>query len=353
MRPVCRRFLYCAICVLFLCAGILLGTFLWQMPALAAIDQENDGHICMAAEACEAAMRATVSVSARGAEGKKSGSGVIWKEDGEGNLLVLTCAHVTEGSHTISVYLWGRETERYAIPAVCVGTDPAFDVAVLSFSLPKWAKDGEVTAATQKTESVRYGEEVLACGNARGEGLSVSRGVISLPYEEWETEGEIRFYHRTDVAIAPGASGGGLFDAEGKLVGMLCFRVQPAGGENDEITRAMGYALPANTLFAVAEHILSDTERIVCDGIAFCVGESHFDGQKTVQTVSVIVNKNDTIFDKLHTGDRIEALSLNGKAYDTGSLCEIACAFCFLEKGDVLCVTVLRYGSVISLSFNL
>lgn len=353
MHSGCRRFLYCAVCTLFLCAGVLLGAFLWQTPALAAIEQDGDGHTCMAKDACEAAMRASVSVSARGAEGKKQGSGVIWKEDGEGKLLVLTCAHVVEGSNTISVYLWGREKERYAIPAVCVGTDPAFDVAVLSFSLPKWAKDGEVATATAKAETVRYGEEVLACGNVGGQGLSVSRGVISLPYRAWETEGQTRYYHRTDVAIAPGASGGGLFDAEGKLVGMLCFRVQSAGEDSEEITRAMGYALPTNTLYAVAGRILSNREKMACNGIVFCVTESRFDGQKTVQTVSVIINENDSLFSKLHTGDRIKTVSVNGKAYDTGSLCEIGNAFGFLEKGDVLCVSVLRFGCVLSFLFNL
>jgi tetratricopeptide (TPR) repeat protein len=62
---------------------------------------------------------------------------------------------------------------------------------------------------------LKIGERVYAVGNPLGFELSVSAGLISFL---GDARGEPRIV--TTVALSPGSSGGGLFDAEGRLIGI-------------------------------------------------------------------------------------------------------------------------------------
>lgn len=63
--------------------------------------------------------------------------------------------------------------------------------------------------------SLGIGEAVFAVGNPLGLGVSVSDGLVSALPEQGGERGVV-----TTAPLSPGSSGGGLFDAEGKLVGI-------------------------------------------------------------------------------------------------------------------------------------
>ena len=84
-------------------------------------------------------------------------------------------------------------------------------------------------------DTLRVGESVYGLGAPQGLDLSMSTGIIS---QKRAAKG-VR-YIQTDVAISPGSSGGGLFDREGNLVGIMTAKIV---GEEVE---GIGFAIPAD-----------------------------------------------------------------------------------------------------------
>ncbi len=89
---------------------------------------------------------------------------------------------------------------------------------------------------------------MLFRSNPGGDGMSVTAGIVnktsetvSLSISDDENTGNYNDYRviRTDASINAGNSGGGLFNLNGKLIGVI--NAKKKGGEIDN----MGYALPA------------------------------------------------------------------------------------------------------------
>lgn len=137
--------------------------------------------------------------------------------------------------------------DQKAIPAVLVSVDPINDIAILKMSNPP---ENLTSVKLADSDKLQLGSEVIAVGNSLGElDNSVTKGIISglsrnLSYPDVDectgkkvnTDGLIQ----TDAAINRGNSGGPLFDAMGRLVGMNTFGATV--GEN------IGLAIPSNTI---------------------------------------------------------------------------------------------------------
>lgn len=156
---------------------------------------------------------------------KLIGSGVVLAPDS-----IVTNRHVlSEGSKVRIVQ--GSETCRASVAWV----DPDHDLAVLRINR------GQDPACRLNAPSVplrlspnpAVGERVYAIGTPEGLELSLSEGIIS-GLREFENGHVIQ----TSAAISHGSSGGGLFDAEGRLIGITTFFV--AEGQN------LNFAIPAN-----------------------------------------------------------------------------------------------------------
>lgn len=81
------------------------------------------------------------------------------------------------------------------------------------------------------TRGLAVGQPVYAVGSPRGLELTLSGGLVSALRKTG-----IEPVIQTDAAVSPGSSGGGLFDAQGRLIGIVTFNVQ--GGQN------LNFALP-------------------------------------------------------------------------------------------------------------
>ncbi|MBU3694547.1 MAG: trypsin-like peptidase domain-containing protein [Rhodocyclaceae bacterium] len=143
-----------------------------------------------------------VKVMAAAADGRiNTGSGVQLAPD-----LVATNCHVAgNGGHVIaSRGSFGRE-------ALQVFGDGARDVCLLH--LP-----GDLATPVEPAPLPEIDEPVYAMGFSGGQVLSLSEGrVVAL------RESESGLVIETDAAFHMGASGGGLFDARGRLLGLLTF----------------------------------------------------------------------------------------------------------------------------------
>ncbi len=146
--------------------------------------------------------RHLVRVLAATADGRiNTGSGVQ-----VGAELVATSCHVaaTGGSVLASRGSFGRD-------ARAVTGDGTRDVCLLHIS-------GELALPAPLAPLPKVGDAVHAVGFSGGKVLSMSDGTVTALRE---VEGG--WVIQTDAAFRVGASGGGLFDAQGRLLGLLTF----------------------------------------------------------------------------------------------------------------------------------
>jgi serine protease Do len=131
------------------------------------------------------------------------GSGVVLP-DGR----IATNCHVIPGTGNVMIMEGAAGTEGERGPS-----DPGDDLCVLKplgLSAPR--------AQMAVAQNLKVGDEVVAIGFGGGAGRSMSSGRVTALYR----------YHngrviQTDAAFRPGASGGGLFDRDGNLVGITTF----------------------------------------------------------------------------------------------------------------------------------
>ena len=172
-------------------------------------------------------------------EAEGSGSGVILTEDG----YIATCAHVVENASKIKVYL-NDDTE---YEATLVGQDKRNDIAIIKIDA------ANLTAAEiGDSDMLTVGEDVIAIGNPLGElrGTATS-GIISALRRPVTVENSEMELVQTDAAISPGNSGGGLFNASGKLIGIVNAK---ASGNNAE---GLGFAIPINNVLTEINDLLN------------------------------------------------------------------------------------------------
>lgn len=217
----------------------------------------------------QSALRSVVSIRAAFSGGVNLGSGVIYDLDkAAGDAYIVTNYHVLADdlmgmavvSDEINVYLYGGEVAARAIPASYVGGAMEYDLAVLRVedsAVLRESSAAEFTGAD--SDSVTPGETVYAIGNPEGEGISVTRGIVSVDAEyinltAADGKTTIRLLEiRTDAAVNHGNSGGGLFNAAGELIGIVNAR-----SEDDGVV-SFGYAIPSNLALAVAQNILDNS----------------------------------------------------------------------------------------------
>ncbi|MFZ6654450.1 trypsin-like peptidase domain-containing protein [Undibacterium sp. TJN19] len=151
------------------------------------------------------------------------GSGVVIAPE-----VVITNCHVTKAGVQYRAKI-GKDD----YPATVVMADEEFDLCRLS-----------VPGATApvvsmgSSEALRIGQKVYALGAPQGLDLTISDGIVSALRPL--SSGKVI---QTTAPISPGSSGGGLFDASGKLVGIMTF--QHKFGQN------LNFAVPADWINAM------------------------------------------------------------------------------------------------------
>ena len=168
-----------------------------------------------------------------------SGSGVILTSDG----YIATCAHVVDGAKKLTVTL--HDDTSYE--ATVVGADTRNDIAIIKIDA-----EGLVPATLGDSDMLTVGEDVIAIGNPLGElrGTATS-GIVSAVKRTITVENVEMQLVQTDAAISPGNSGGGLFNASGKLIGIVNAKVSDTSAEG------LGFAIPVNSVIGEINDILN------------------------------------------------------------------------------------------------
>ena len=300
-------------------------------------------------------------------EYSSAGSGVIYQLDkDEGDAFVITNYHVVYDassntqngiSDDIRVYLYGSATEEQAIPATYVGGSIYYDIAVLRIEDSQLLKDTNVSQIEiADSDKVVVGDCAIAIGNAKGYGISVSSGIVSVDSEyitmtavDNRTEVSFRVM-RVDAAVNSGNSGGGLFDSQGRLIGIVNAKIVDEGVEN------IGYAIPANVAVSIADNIIdycygTDTERVQRALIGIMVNATDskavYDPQTghigIRQTVSVYEVTKGTLADGvLQKGDVLLSATVNGKTTEITRQYHMIDMMLDVRVGDVVEIEILR-----------
>ncbi len=205
---------------------------------------------------------AVVDVMSYTETGTSAGSGVIIgsaEEDGE--YFIVTNHHVIDGGKTFTVDVLsidGEEEFTTAYDAALIGSSMKRDIAVLSIRPPEGTELSAVSFI-EDSDSVKVGTEVFAIGNPLGIlGGTVTHGIVSATKRAVNV-GEIgtMTLMQTDASINGGNSGGGLFDTEGNLIGIINSGYESYNGQNVE---GLNFAIPANDAQYAARALIETHE---------------------------------------------------------------------------------------------
>lgn len=259
------------------------------------------------------------------------GAGVIYKLNKEqGNAYIITNFHVVynasateEGgiSDDIRVFLYGGEYSQLTIAAEFVGGSAYYDIAVLRVSDSDVLKSSDARAAEIADGSVHVGQTAIAIGYPAAEGMSVTSGVVSVDSETIKVAVDgVNTYSlrvlRVDTAINSGNSGGGLYNSEGELIGIVNAKYNSTTIEN------IGYAIPIELAEAVARNII--------DNCSSDMAVAERGVYKCLIGITSGINSSKAVYDE--NAGRAEIVeNVVVSAITSGGLCEGV-----LEVGDVL-----------------
>ena len=179
-----------------------------------------------------------------------AGTGMIISPTGE----ILTNNHVVAGSTSITVTVISRN-QRYS--AHVVGVNVSQDVAVVQIDE---SVSGLSTVQFASSSSVKVGDDVVALGNALGQGgtpHAESGHITALDQTITASEGggqseTLSGLIQSDAVIYEGDSGGALANTSGQVVGMITAG-QAEGFRSSAST--VGYAISSDTALGIVNRI--------------------------------------------------------------------------------------------------
>ena len=270
-----------------------------------------------------------------------AGSGVIISSDG----YILTCDHVVSGASNITVTIGDKD-----YTATVVGEDSTSDVAVLKIDA-----NGLTPAVVGDSDTLTVGDNVLAVGNPLGElGGTVTSGIVSALNRSVsiQSSGSVNTMSliQMDASVSPGNSGGGLFNMNGELVGVVNAK------SSDSDAEGLGFAIPINDAMKVAQDLLENgyvTGRPYMGITYLAVTDAQTAQQLGVNAYGIyvadVVKGGPADKAGLKVGDRI--VSIDGtevaQKTDLGTIIQQHSA------GDTLSITVARGGQMQTVSLTL
>lgn len=250
-----------------------------------------------------------------------TGSGVIITQNG----YIVTCHHVIDQASKITVTL--NSGEEYE--AALVGSDEASDIALLYID----AQAALPSASLGNSGDLVLGEMVVAVGNPLGQLYrTVTAGYISgLDRKIAGSDGSVMTLLQTDAAVNSGNSGGGLFNLDGELIGIVNAKYAQTGVEG------LAFAIPIDWAYEVQLDLMEYgyVRGVVDHGLTLVDVQNYRYYQDGVYVIESLYNTD------LQNEDRI--ISVNGIEVSTTAQVNAVCKSC--KIGDTVEILYSRDGT--------
>ncbi len=168
------------------------------------------------------------------------GSGVIYDPDG----LVLTAAHVVEGSDTVTL----RLADGTSRDGTVLGTDTESDIGVVAID----GGGADLPVAVLADEAPDVGDLAVAVGSPFALDQTVTSGIVSALDRPAPAGGPSVGTIQTDAPINPGNSGGPLANRDGEIIGIASYIQSQTGGNI-----GLGFAVPIDIAERVADALVA------------------------------------------------------------------------------------------------
>ncbi len=229
------------------------------------------------------------------------GSGVICKIEKDFAYIITnfhTVRHVLKSGEQSEIEIhFGRDVEKFTAGNV-VGCDPSIDIAVLKVPI-----GGKTLACAEMGDSdkVKQGETIYCLGSPGGIDYicSMTRGIVSAVDRKMGIEGskEKLGLIQIDAAINHGSSGGGLFNREGKLIGISFLKIGKIGVNAGE-AESMNFCLPINLVKKAVDRIIDSSGGNI---------------MKKIATLGILLENEDALaLFKLINGDKFYGVFVKG-----------------------------------------
>jgi len=286
-----------------------------------------------------------VAITVTTSQGEAQGSGVIVDDAGH----IVTNNHVVSGAQDDKVQV--TLTDGRIFTADVVGTDPTTDLAVVKL---QDAPDDLTPAALGDSSAVAVGDPVMAVGNPLGLANTVTTGIVSAvdrpvsTTESGSNEAVVTNAIQIDAAVNPGNSGGPLFDAQGKVIGITS-SIATTSSESGSI--GLGFAIPVDLADMIAGQLIKDgTAEHAFLGVGLTDNTATADGvTRAGAQVQSVTSGSPAATAGVQEGDVIVAI--DGKAVaGAESLTGYVRAY---ASGDKVTLTLVRDGKSLDVDVTL
>ena len=267
-----------------------------------------------------------------------AGSGVIISKDG----YIITNNHVVEGATSITV----KTSDGTEYAATLVGTDSKSDIGVI-----KVEADNLTPAAIGDSSTISVGDTAVVIGNPLGTlGGTVTDGIISATDREISINNETMNLIQTNAAINSGNSGGGMFDANGNLIGIV--NAKDSGTTSSGTTiEGLGFAIPINDAMNVAKQLIESgqvTDRPTI-GVTLQTITKDYGNYKAGLYIADVSKGSGAEAAGLQPGDQI----VGADGTEVASYTELSKILRNKHVGDILTLTIVRDGEQMDVDVTL
>ncbi len=149
------------------------------------------------------------------------------------------------GAFLVTVKLTSGETFK----AEVIGSDSRTDIALLKIDA-----QGLKYSSFADSDQLVIGQESIVIGNPLGEGITASTGIVSSLEKEiyLQSAGVYMDLIQTDASVNEGNSGGGLFNINGDLIGIINSK---SSSTYTTTVEGMGYAIPSNRVVRIISNL--------------------------------------------------------------------------------------------------